>query len=159
MVVKRRCPLKWNGLSQKAIFFHKIFCRFLFGNDDEFSALEYLYRTAKQMAQQKVQINGNISNIRNKPNASKWKHPKIPTKDRNPNLFHNDWQLIDLLNHLEKVDIGIIEDFKVLGMDALLSKQPLYKVSNIFCGIKFLNMMHIIMYLINSYWATIFIPT
>ncbi|XP_066933270.1 uncharacterized protein [Clytia hemisphaerica] len=120
-------PWKWSEFPVENYYSS---VRFLFGNDDEFSALEYLYRTAKQMAQQKVQINGNISNIRNKPNASKWRHPKVPTKDKNQNLFHNDWQLVDLLNHLEKVDIGIIEDFKVLGMDALLSKQPLYKAKS-----------------------------
>ena len=100
----------------------------MFGNDDEFTSLEYLHRTAKLIAQQKVDINGNISNRRNKPDASKWNHPKTPSKEKNPNLYIHDWQLIDLLNHLEKVDVGIVEDFKVLGMDGLLSKQPLFKV-------------------------------
>eukprot|EP00111_Clytia_hemisphaerica_P011025 TCONS_00032315-protein len=103
---------------------------FLFGNDDEFTALEYLHRTSKLIAQQKVENNGNISNRRNKPKASRWNHPKTPTKKSHPNLFDNDWSLIDLLHRLEKVDTDIINDFKVLGMDSLLAKHPLFKVKS-----------------------------
>lgn len=69
-----------------------------------------------------------ISYIFYSKKSSRWNHPKSPTRDTHPKLFDHVWTLNDLLNQLEVVDREIQADMRVLGINALLREEPLFKV-------------------------------
>lgn len=103
-------PWKWSEYPLESYFSS---VRFLFGNDDEFSTLEYMHRVQKLQHQRSASCD--FTGSRNKAEKSNWKHPKLFDKSMYPHLFAYDWKLEDLLKRFQHEDEKIVREFKELG--------------------------------------------
>jgi len=116
---KEFLPWKWSEDPLESYF---SLVRFLFGNDDEFSTLEYMHRIRKLHHQSSASYG--ITSNRNK--AEKSNIGITLNLLTNPHLFAHDWKLKDLLKNLQHKDVRIVNEFKELGMNDLLENEPMY---------------------------------
>jgi len=107
-------PWKWSEYPLESYF---SVVRFLFGNDDEFSTLEYTQRV--QRLQQQHNSDNNLRSGRNKVNKSIWDHPKQIDIAEHPQLFDQNWKLIDLFREFQRMDEKIAKEFTELGMSEM----------------------------------------
>ena len=101
--------------------------RFLFGNDDEFSTMEYSHRT-KRLQYQCDMPTDSVTTSRIKDQSSRWGHPQDTSIDKSPQFYAHDWTLLNLLKGFEAEDHKIRNEFECLGMSELLSDEPLFRV-------------------------------
>lgn len=118
-------PWKWSEYPLES-YYSSI--RYLFGNDDEFSTLEYKHRAAKNVTQQKLLGKHTLLNTRQRISARDWAHPTNPNQNDNPELYSHNWTLLEFLQRTEAVDKEIQCDFEKLGMSNQLENEELFQV-------------------------------
>eukprot|EP00112_Aurelia_sp_Birch-Aquarium-sp1_P026720 Seg968.2 transcript_id=Seg968.2/GoldUCD/mRNA.D3Y31 product="Inhibitor of growth protein 4" protein_id=Seg968.2/GoldUCD/D3Y31 len=121
-------PWKWSEYPLESYY---SCIRFLNGNDDEFSTLEYLHRTKHMLTQQVIASKGTIKG-RAKKKSREWEHPKEvrATDPEHVKFYSHDWDLANLLEAFAEADQRIVDEFKMLGMHLLLENDELYKVQS-----------------------------
>ena len=102
-------PWKWSEYPLESYY---SCIRFLNGNDDEFSTLEYMHRTKRILTQQIIAKKGLIKG-RAKKNSRDWCHPREVSPENPDHLrfFAHTWTVHDLLKSFEEADICIQEEF------------------------------------------------